>query len=98
MSYEEITHLSFPDHHNFNEKDLLSISSAFHELRSENRYLFTTEKDAVRLREFTNIAEPIKSALYYIPIGIHFLNEDKDEFDNLIIEYVRKNHRNNKVS
>ena len=97
-SYNEITHLSFPDHHNFNEKDLLSISSAYNDLRSVTRYLFTTEKDAVRLREFTNIAEPIRSAFFYIPIRIHFLNEDKDEFDNLIIDYVRKNHRNNRVS
>ena len=97
-SYNEIIHLSFPDHHNFNEKDLVSISSAYYELKSPTRYLFTTEKDAVRLREFTNIAEPIRSAFFYVPIGIHFLNEDKDEFDNLIIDYVRKNHRNNRVS
>jgi tetraacyldisaccharide 4'-kinase len=94
-SYSEIIHLSFPDHHNFKEKDLLNISSAFASLKSTTRYLFTTEKDAVRLREFTNIAEPIRSAFFYVPIGIHFLNEDKDEFDNLIIDYVRKNHRNN---
>jgi tetraacyldisaccharide 4'-kinase len=97
-SYNEIIHLSFPDHHNFNDKDLLSITSAFNNLKSAARYLFTTEKDAVRLREFTNIAEPIRSAFFYIPVGIHFLNEDKDEFDNLIIDYVRKNHRNNRVS
>ena len=97
-SYNEITHLSFPDHYKFNEKDLQKIFSAYNELKSATRYLFTTEKDAVRLREFTNIAEPIRSALFYIPIEIHFLNEDKDEFDNLIINYVRKNHRNNSVS
>jgi tetraacyldisaccharide 4'-kinase len=97
-SYNEITHLSFPDHHNFTEKDLMSLSSAYNNLKSATRYIFTTEKDAVRLREFTNIAEPIKSAFFYIPIGIHFLNNDKDEFDNLIIDYVRKNHRNNRVS
>jgi tetraacyldisaccharide 4'-kinase len=97
-SYREIKHLSFPDHHNFNEKDLQIIISAYNELKSDTRYLFTTEKDAVRLREFTNIAEPYRSALFYVPIGIHFLNEDKEEFDNLIIDYVRKNHRNNRVS
>jgi tetraacyldisaccharide 4'-kinase len=96
-SYKEIIHLSFSDHHNYNGKDLISVSSAYNNLKSARRYLFTTEKDAVRLREITNIAEPIKSKFYYIPIGIHFLNEDKDEFDNLIIDYVRKNHRNNKV-
>lgn len=95
MSYPEIIHLSFSDHHDFNEKDLNDISTAFNSLKSKNRYLFTTEKDAVRLREIINIAEPMRSAFFYIPIGIYFLNEDKDEFDNLIIEYVRKNHRNN---
>jgi tetraacyldisaccharide 4'-kinase len=97
-SYSEIKHLSFPDHHNFDEKDLKTIASAYNELKSAQRYLFTTEKDAVRLREFTNIAEPYRSAFFYIPIGIHFLNEEKEEFDNLIIDYVRKNHRNNRVS
>jgi tetraacyldisaccharide 4'-kinase len=98
MSYSEIIQLSYPDHHNFTEKNLLNISAAYDNLTSETRYLFTTEKDAVRLREFTNIAEPMKSACFYIPVGIYFLNDDKEEFDNLIIEYVRKNHRNNRVS
>jgi tetraacyldisaccharide 4'-kinase len=95
LNYSEIIHLSFPDHYNFTEKDLKTISDAFMSLKSKTRYLFTTEKDAVRLREFINIAEPIRSAFFYIPVGIYFLNEDKDEFDNLIIDYVRKNHRNN---
>jgi tetraacyldisaccharide 4'-kinase len=94
-SYSEIIHLAFPDHYNFTEKDLNDISDAFSSLKSKTRYLFTTEKDAVRLREFINIAEPIRSLSFYIPVGIYFLNEDKDEFDNLIIDYVRKNHRNN---
>jgi len=95
--HSEIIHLEFPDHHAYNEKDLQNIYSAFNDLKSKNRFLITTEKDSVRFREFTNIAEPIKSAFYYIPIGIVFLNEDKDEFDNLIIDYVRKNHRNYRI-
>jgi tetraacyldisaccharide 4'-kinase len=98
MRYSEIIHLNFPDHYNFNEKDIQSITDAYYELKSPVRYLFTTEKDAVRLREFTNIAEPIRSVLFYIPVTIHFLNDDKDEFDNLIVDYVRKNKRNNRVS
>ena len=94
----EVIHLSFPDHHNFREKDIRTIVSAWEELKSPVKYLLTTEKDAVRLREFTNIAEPIKSAFYYIPVEIYFLNNDKDKFDNLIIDYVRKNKRNNRIS
>jgi tetraacyldisaccharide 4'-kinase len=96
--YNEVIHLSFPDHYNYNEKDLLGFSTAYNNLKSERRYLFTTEKDAVRLCEFASISEPVRSAFFYIPIEIYFLNEDKDEFDNLIINYVRKNHRNNRVS
>jgi tetraacyldisaccharide 4'-kinase len=95
---EEIIHLSFHDHHNFKEKDILRILSAHRDLKSTKKYIVTTEKDAVRLREFTNIAEPFRSALYYIPVEIHFLNEDKDKFDNLIVDYVRKNKRNNRIS
>jgi len=40
----------------------------------------------------------LKSSFYYIPIGIDFLNDDKEEFDNLIVDYVRKNKRNNRIS
>jgi len=94
----EVIHLSFPDHYNFKENDINKIYSAFNDLKYPKKYLITTEKDAVRLREFTNFAEPIRSAFFYIPVGIHFLNDDKNEFDNLIVDYVRKNKRNNRVS
>ncbi|MCX6325786.1 MAG: tetraacyldisaccharide 4'-kinase [Bacteroidia bacterium] len=97
-TFGEIIHLSFPDHYNFKEKDIYSISSAYKNLKSLTKYLFTTEKDSVRLREFTNFAEPARSAFFYIPVGIQFLNNDKDKFDNLIINYVRKNKRNYRIS
>jgi tetraacyldisaccharide 4'-kinase len=96
--FTEIVHLPFPDHHTFTENDIVKISGAFYNLGSAEKFIITTEKDAVRLREFINIAELIRSSVYYIPVGIKFLNDDKDEFDNLIINYVRKNKRNNRVS
>jgi tetraacyldisaccharide 4'-kinase len=89
--FKEIVHISFPDHHRFTDKDLDKVSSAFHNLASRHKFLITTEKDAVRFREFSNIAEIIRSSAYYIPVGIKFLNDDQDEFDNLIFDYVRKN-------
>jgi len=94
----EIIHIQFGDHHCFKEKDIKKITEAWNSLKSPEKYVITTEKDAVRLREFTNIAEPVRSLFYYIPLGIHFLNDDKDEFDNLIVNYVRKNKRNNRLS
>ena len=96
--FSEIIHLQFGDHHQFTTIDLNKINDAWASLKSPLKYVITTEKDATRLREFTNFAESVKSSFYYIPVGIKFLNEDKDEFDNLIIDYVRKNKRNNRIS
>jgi tetraacyldisaccharide 4'-kinase len=95
---EEVTHLSYPDHHRFTDKDIVKINDTFNTVSSLQKFVITTEKDAVRLREFTNFAEPLKSSFYYIPVGVKFLNEDQEEFDNLIIDYVRKNKRNNRIS
>ncbi len=94
----ELINLPFGDHHRFNKYDIEKITVKWNSLKSSLKYLITTEKDAVRLREFANIAEPVRSAFYYIPVGIHFLNDDQEEFDNLIIDYVRKNKRNNRIS
>ncbi len=94
----EMISLSFSDHHRFDKNDIEKIKEAWNSLKSFRKYLITTEKDAVRLREFTNFAEPFRAAFYYIPVGIHFLNDDQEEFDNLIIDYVRKNKRNNRIS
>ena len=93
-----INHICFPDHYMFEENDIDKIVNCFNSIDGKEKYILTTEKDAARLREFTNIAESIKPAFWYIPVGIDFLNEEKKEFDNLIIDYVRKNKRNNRVS
>jgi tetraacyldisaccharide 4'-kinase len=94
----EIHHICLPDHHRFSEKDIFKITAAFNDLKATVKFVITTEKDAVRLGEFTNIAEPIRSSFFYVPVGITFLNDDKEEFDNLILDYVRKNKRNNRIS
>lgn len=96
--FSEITELTYPDHYSFREKDIDAIAFAFYNLDAVSKYLITTEKDAIRLREFSNLEEPLRSALYYIPVGIHFLNDDKEEFDRLIVDYVRKNRKNHRIS
>jgi tetraacyldisaccharide 4'-kinase len=96
--FSEITDLEYPDHYSYKESDILIISSAYNNLKTPAKYIMTTEKDAVRLREFTDIEESVKASMFYVPVGITFLNEDKDEFDNLVIDYVRKNKQNNRIS
>jgi tetraacyldisaccharide 4'-kinase len=96
--FSEVVHMSFPDHHKFSDRDIANVTETFYNLSAKEKYLITTEKDAIRLREFTNIAENLRYSAYYIPVGIKFLNNDKEEFDNLIVDYVRKNKRNNRIS
>lgn len=97
-NYGDVTHINFRDHHHFTEEDLQEIFTTWDSIKSPLKFIFTTEKDAVRIQEFTNIAEPYRSSFFYIPVGIFFLNGDQEEFDNLIVDYVRKNKRNNRVS
>jgi tetraacyldisaccharide 4'-kinase len=96
--FGEITELRYPDHFAFKEKDISDISAAFNAIAAATKYIITTEKDAIRLREFSNMNENIKAALFYIPVGINFLNDDKAEFDNLIIDYVRNSKQNIRIS
>jgi tetraacyldisaccharide 4'-kinase len=89
-----ITELSYPDHHQFREKDLQTIQQTWEEMEGEKKFIFTTEKDAMRLRKFYNLAVPLKNSFYYVPIGISVLNEDGEELNQHILNYVRNNKRN----
>ena len=94
----EVIHLQYPDHYKFKEDDITAIGESFAKLKSPQKYIITTEKNSVRLKEFTKIADLLKDSTYYFPIGIDFLHDYKNEFDKLIIDYVRKSKRNNRVS
>ena len=94
----EVIHIQYRDHYKFKEEDITTISESFAKLKSPVKYIITTEKDSVMLKEFTNITPLLQNSVYYFPIGIDFLNNYKNDFDNFIIDYVRKNKRNNRVS
>ena len=95
---DEVVHLQYPDHHKFKDEDIKTISESFAKLNSPVTYIITTEKDSVRLKEFTNITDKLQNASYYFPIGIDFLHDNENDFEKLITDYVRKNKRNNRIS
>ena len=66
---------------------------SFNEMEGNEKLIFTTEKDAMRLRKFTDITSPIRERMFYIPVGIEILNEDSENFNNQIRNYVRNNKR-----
>ena len=86
--------ISFRDHHKYSKKDLDTITRRFRSTGDPDTLILTTEKDAQRLQDLEP-EEDIKNALYYVTIHVKFLNEDQEEFNNLILDYVRSNKRDN---
>lgn len=93
-----ITPLTFADHHDFTENDLKTLKETFDNLSGEKKIIITTEKDAARLTQFTNLDETIQKNIFALPIEVKFLLNQEDAFNQNIIEYVRKNKRNSKLS
>ena len=77
--------MAFPDHHAFTQKDIERIKR-----RANGRTILTTEKDATRLFDID---------YKVIPIEVKFLGTNKQEdFNQNILNYVRKNKRNSRLS
>lgn len=89
-----IRELSFPDHHHYSGRDMEKISRAYRELKEQHGevLVLTTEKDAMRLRD-QNPEKNLRDALHSVRIHVHFLNDDKEEFDKQILNYVSSNKR-----
>lgn len=84
--------LKYPDHHNFSDHDLRKVTRSFAQIEEANKAIVTTEKDAVRIKELTPDKGLLKN-IFYIPIEIRFLFNEKKQFDNTITNYVEKNKR-----
>ncbi len=82
--------IRFPDHHNFNNSDLVTIKAKFDAIKKRRKIILTTEKDAVRLKHLKNYPRNLKEKTYYIPVQVQVLEERQKEFESKIIDYVRK--------
>ncbi len=87
----EIEHLAFPDHHYFKLKDIQQIKEKFDAIISDKKIVLTTEKDAIRLKESPQNEIIQNIPIFYVPIEVEFLYNEKNMFNQELIEYVRKN-------
>ena len=67
-------HKSYPDHHNFTDKEIIELDAL--------DFIITTEKDYVRLQRLLT-----KVVLYYIPIEVDFISK-KGMFDVAIKKFM----------
>ena len=83
--------ITFDDHHTFNKADLLNIKNEFDNLRGSKKIILTTEKDAMRLLPLNLSAEWSNLPLFFISIAVQMHQQDEENFNQLILNYVRTN-------
>jgi tetraacyldisaccharide 4'-kinase len=88
----KIEELDYPDHYAYTPRDMHNFIEKFSTIDNPYKYIITTEKDAMRIQAFDELDEEIKSALYYIPIQIEFLENEIKNFNHQIQSYVRNNN------
>jgi tetraacyldisaccharide 4'-kinase len=77
----------YSDHHIFSIDDLKEIKKKFEDIEDENKFILTTEKDAVRLTKFN---EELKTLPFYvIPIQHKFMFNEGTEFNSLITSFIQ---------
>ncbi|MDB5147112.1 MAG: lpxK [Mucilaginibacter sp.] len=85
-----IVHHNYPDHHQFSLKNISKLADGFSACQSQKKVIITTEKDAQRLGEQDLLPMVKKLPVLVLPIGISFLNNGQQQFDELIQTYVRQ--------
>ncbi len=93
----ETDFIQFPDHHYYSAGDIQLIMSKFEKIDSNQKIIVTTEKDAVRFNEVSDLNEQFKSALYYLPVKVKFLDEEGKMFNKKILNYVGENKSNREL-
>ncbi len=86
-----ITALKYPDHHRFSKRDIRNIQAVFEEIYNPDKFIFTTEKDAARLKG-CHLPQEIREKICYISIEPEFINK-KEILIQELKNYVTKNKR-----
>jgi tetraacyldisaccharide 4'-kinase len=58
------------------------------------KLIITTEKDATRLLTVGGLNSEVKNSLFVLPIRVHIMRNEEQNFNEKITGYVLKNSRN----
>jgi len=89
---ENIEEMSFPDHHQYSDKDFEKIKNRFYSIKNRNKIIVTTEKDALRFRYLKTHDKEFKKFFFWYPIEMKILNNDEQEFNKLVFHYIEKSN------
>jgi len=98
-----LDHMSYSDHHRFSYSDIRDIMERLNSVNNqgyctnnsgEKPIIITTEKDASRLMDIKSLKDEFKERVFYLPTEVFFLNKDGEKFNQIVLDYVRKNRSN----
>lgn len=76
-SRAKISGLIFSDHHNFRRDDIAAIAAKIKAASDPKRAIIvTTEKDAMRLRDYPGLPPGLKRRIFYLPIAVKIIQTD----------------------
>ncbi len=93
-SLANVYHHEYPDHHQFTRRNIYRLKDEFNADQSKNKIILTTEKDSQRLLDAAIKGLLLDFPVFYLPIVIVPDKEDKDTFDQMILNYVSSTTRN----
>lgn len=82
--FKEIT---YADHYDYTEADLHNIHRIYQQLPAGKRMILTTEKDSVKLRQFSDKLKDLP--IYILPIELDFLFRQRTDFDQSIRQFIQ---------
>jgi tetraacyldisaccharide 4'-kinase len=85
-----VIHHNYPDHHRFSLKNITKLADEFSACTAQKKLIITTEKDAQRLGEHELLPLVKQLPFLVMPIGVSFLNNGQQQFDQLVNTYVRE--------
>ncbi len=83
--FHSVNHMEFNDHHRYSESDFKKIEEKFNNIASPS-IIVTTSKDYMRIKGHIS-----HLPVYILPVEATFLLNAKNQFDQYIINHVRKN-------
>jgi tetraacyldisaccharide 4'-kinase len=90
----ELKELKFGDHQEFTPKDIQAIKNEYDAMLSKSKIILTTEKDAMRFSCMVDQNTLNLLPIFYVPIKVAFQEPFGKEFNQIILDYVRKNTTN----
>ena len=90
---KDIKLFQFSDHHTFTKPELRRIRKHFLDYFCNHKYIVTTEKDWMRLKDSPAFAEISDLPICYVPIEVEFHKDDKIRFDAQVLEFVKKHRK-----